>query len=50
MGDAKNGLIAFAGALEVGFDNFDTAMTDPDLASLRYAPCRRGTGLKNKIK
>lgn len=48
MGDAKNGLIAFAGALEVGFDNFDTAMTDPDLASLREEPQFEGLILRFK--
>jgi len=37
LDDARNGLIALAGALEAGFDDFATARSDADLATLRYA-------------
>lgn len=36
LDDARNGLIALAGALEAGFDDFATARSDADLATLRY--------------
>jgi len=35
LDDARNGLIALAGALEAGFDDFATARSDADLATLR---------------
>eukprot|EP00976_Prorocentrum_cordatum_P092793 1189098-Prorocentrum_minimum.AAC.3 len=38
LGDARNGLVALAGSLEVGFDDFNTARADPDLAALRENP------------
>ena len=40
LGDTRNGLVALAGSLEAGFDDFNTARTDPDLAPLRYAANR----------
>jgi hypothetical protein len=37
LDDAQKGLIALAGALEAGFDDFATARSDADLATLRRA-------------
>ena len=35
MGNVKNGLIALAGCLEAGYDDFQQLRGDPDLAPLR---------------
>jgi len=38
MGDTRAGMVALAGAIEAGFEDFDTARADPDLANLRKEP------------
>jgi len=46
LGDERNGLVSLAGSLEAGFDDFDTARTDPDLAPLRENPQFEGLLLR----
>ena len=38
----ENGLMAIAGVLEAGYDNFNQLQTDPDLANLRADPRFQG--------
>ncbi|MEW5305940.1 MAG: hypothetical protein WDW36_008450 [Sanguina aurantia] len=35
LGDARSGLVAMSGALELGYEDFDQLRADPDLAVLR---------------
>lgn len=47
MGDSRAGMIALAGAIESGFEDFDTARADPDLAELRKEPQFEGLLARN---